>query len=429
MSTISADVAARPAAATIPLRGGGNTLKALSIVDQGVFSVGNFALTIMLARHYSNEEFAAYGIGISTALLVQGVQRSTYVIPTSLLMSRRAQKTGPGLVGEHAIVLGLIALCGLMVAIPALVVPGLDHLSNIILSTVSCLLLFCQADYDRVLQIKFGRFFDPLGTSTAYLAFVGLLTLLVRQTAVPFKLILGLLVVFLLCKFMWLIVRTDRPNLRWGWRVLRRDARANTGWSTFGTVAYAGYNHIPLFVLGATSPAIQAAAFVGMRSLMQPVQILVRSLDVVDKHMFRSRSSSDAGGERRLFWKSFALYLAIAVTIALAMAVLAVPLAHLAYGHKFDGFEHLLVGWGVLWGMFTLTLPIESIVFLRGRLAGYNVARFLAGAVSVALAFVLCRPYGAGGALAACLIGWCIAVVGSLMAIRRDVWPLRTSLP
>ena len=429
MSTLSADVAARPAPATVPLRGGGNTLKLLSIVDQGLFSVGNFALTIMLARHYSNEEFAAYGIGISTSLLVQGVQRSTYVIPTSLLLSRRARKAGPGLVGEHAIVLGLIALFGLLAAGPALLAPGLAHMSNIILSTVSCLLLFCQADYDRVLQIKFGRFFDPVATSMAYLAFVGLLALLVTVAAVPFKLILGLLVVFLLCKFVWLVFRTSRPNLRWGWRVLRRDARANTGWSTFGTVAYAGYNHIPLFILGYTSPAIQAAAFVGMRSLMQPIQILVRSLDVVDKHMFRSRSGSDPDGERRLFWKSFALYLAIAVAIALAMAVLAVPLAHLAYKHKFDGFEQLLVGWGILWGMFTLTLPIESIVFLRGRLAGYNVARFAAGAVSVAFAWALCRPYGANGALAACLIGWCVALTGSLLAIRRDVWPLRTPSP
>lgn len=396
-------------------------MRLLAFMDQMAFSVANFIMTLVFARHFTDSEFASYGIGLSAALLVQGVQRATYVIPTSLLSSARAQRIGPGLIGEHFIVLGSLLLLGFVGFIGSLALSLDAYATNIILCTVMCLLIYLQADYDRVLQFKYGLFYDPLITSVAYGLLIVAMSAVTLMVGVSFHTFVGAIYVFVFVKIAWLQMRTTRPNLRWGLRVLARDAKVNTGWSIVGTFGYAGYNHIPLFVLGFTSPPVQAAAFVAMRSLLQPIQILARSFDVVDKHLFHRLQSGAVNPTSRIFWRSITLYFGIGLAAAVTILLFSHSIVRIVYGSKFEGFEHLLAGWAVLLLLFVLTLPIETIVFSHGRIYEYNIVRLIGGAAGVIISLLLCSSMGASGAIIACIAGWFLAVFGAFIVIRREV--------
>lgn len=55
-------------------------IRVITLGDQCMFAAGNFLLTVLLARYYSDIDLAAYGIALSIALVLQGVQKNTYVI-------------------------------------------------------------------------------------------------------------------------------------------------------------------------------------------------------------------------------------------------------------------------------------------------------------------------------------------------------------
>jgi hypothetical protein len=89
-------------------------------------------------------------------------------------------------------------------------------------------------------------------------------------------------------------------------------------WNMLGTVASSGFTHIPLFILSFFAPAINVAAFTAVRAPMQPMQIVVRSLDPVPS-MFqlaeparteasmsaRPRARSAPGARRIAPWPSW----------------------------------------------------------------------------------------------------------------------------
>ena len=55
-------------------------IRLITLGDQCMFAAGNFLLTVLLTRFYTDIDLAAYGIALSIALVLQGVQKNTYVI-------------------------------------------------------------------------------------------------------------------------------------------------------------------------------------------------------------------------------------------------------------------------------------------------------------------------------------------------------------
>jgi hypothetical protein len=64
-------------------------IRLITLGDQCLFAAGNFLLTILLTRFYTDIDLAAYGIALAIALVLQGVQKNMYVIqfPLSLVQS------------------------------------------------------------------------------------------------------------------------------------------------------------------------------------------------------------------------------------------------------------------------------------------------------------------------------------------------------
>ena len=111
------------------------------------------------------------------------------------------------------------------------------------------------------------------------------------------------------------------PDVRRGLKLFLANLGRYGGWAGVATATYAGYNHLPLLVLGALTAPIHAAVFVATRSLMQPLQIVLRGLDVADKSVFsEGAGQARAGGAYRLTLRLAALYAAIGIIFGALMS-------------------------------------------------------------------------------------------------------------
>jgi O-antigen/teichoic acid export membrane protein len=281
-------------------------------------------------------------------------------------------------------------------------------------ATATTALIYFQSEFDRVMQIKHDRPWDPVATSLAFLLVNLGLGAAAALLQLPFLGFMAGLCAFCALKGLWLVATIARPRFRQGWRLLVRDLRGKMGWASLGAVAYGGYNHAPIFILGATAAPIHTAGFVAMRSLMQPLQVIIRSLDVVDKHLFGKASGASRSGMKRVFLRTLAIYGGFGALVALVVFVAGDAIVSLAYGAKYEGFHFTLVGWAVASMVMVMTAPIESVVFTAGRMRGYMSQRLIAGVVGVTAAAVLCPLFQDRGAIVATLIGWLVALGAGL---------------
>ncbi len=397
-------------------------IRIISLCDQVFFSAANFIFTILLAKYYSEVELAAYGIGLSIAITLQGIQRNTYMIQNSVLLPRILRRRATKVMGQQVIVWGFL-FCAEMLVWGLYVVSGGE--SPLVLgafySTIVLTLIYIQLDFDRILLIKHERFVDPLVTSFLFLGVTGALFFAIPRFALSYEAMMAIIGIFTFIKSFWLILIIGPPHLYWGWRFMIRDFRKYIVASLLGVGGYAAYNNFPIFILSAVTAPIQSAAFAAMRSLLQPLLVVVRSLDIIDKNFFQNQDKSLAG-LRRSFLRLLFLYGAGALVMVLGMAVFGHSVVHLVYGEKYAPYSGLLFGWGLVFFMLTISNPIETVIVKRGKLNLYNLYRIPAGVVGLGLAMVLCRPYGAWGAIWACFGGWVVSVCLALWLIREVIF-------
>jgi O-antigen/teichoic acid export membrane protein len=192
----------------------------------------------------------------------------------------------------------------------------------------------------------------------------------------------------------------------------------------------ASFTHLPVMILTAVSGRAEVAVFVAMRSLTQPLMIVIRSLDVGDKNRFRDRSNGTLAGARRLFWQLFLRYGALGVAALVVLSVAPSLLVKFAYGGKFSGHSELLIGWCLYAVLLSLSLPIQSVVYLLHRQHSYMRWNMLSALVGFLLALVLSGPFGARGAMTATVVGMGLTIATGIIAIREAVlWKTDGNLP
>jgi O-antigen/teichoic acid export membrane protein len=209
-----------------------------------------------------------------------------------------------------------------------------------------------------------------------------------------------------------------------GFRLLIDDCRKYGGWAAVATGTYAGYNHVPLLVLGALAPPIHAAAFVATRGLMQPLQILLRGLDIADKSSFtKGAGTPHEDTALRYTIKLAVLYAGAAGLFGLIIGTWADQIVTLAYGSKFVGLGPVLIAWIPVNILISLTLPFESLVYTRQAFRGYYFVRGVASALAIVLVAPLVMLLSETGAIVACAVGWFATVAGTMMLF---VWNKQT---
>jgi O-antigen/teichoic acid export membrane protein len=232
---------------------------------------------------------------------------------------------------------------------------------------------------------------------------------------------MGLIGLYAIFKTIRLVFLTGRPDFITGSRLLRRDIRRHLTASVLGVAGFSGFSHIPLFILGAIAAPVHAAAFVAVRALVQPLGIVLRSLDVIDKNIFAAASVRTPDALRTMFWKQIFLYSLFAVGACMGILLFGRPFMGWLYGHLYDDYYGVLLGWTAIFAMMALTFPLETVIVKQGRLTLYNLWRLGAGAAGAVLSVTLIPFWGANGAILACLGGWIISVLSAFLLVRSTL--------
>ncbi len=399
------------------VKGGSGRL--LSLVDLVLFSGNNLLLTLLISRVFGPEALAIFGIGLAIGLMSQSVGRGIYVVPGAVLSSRSARRRMSGLIAEHLICLYAVALFIISAfGLISLVEPEYST-ASIVLTTLYCALLYMQADHDRFILLRFERHAVPPLLSAVNLIPLGLGLLAEYFLSAGFAVFMGLHVIVGLVRSIVVAWLVGGPNFRWGWRLLKTSIQKRGGFSLVSAGAYSGYNHIPLIILGHLAAPIDVAAFVAMRGLVQPTQMVFRLFDFRDKLSMRDQSGGTYEGLASQLWRVGLRNLLLSVFVGLACVLLGPSLSTLAYGSEYEGYSLLMVGHALLFMLMSFLLPIDSGVNI---LQWYNrniYWRMAGGLVGACLAYPLAATFGAWGAVLACLIGWGVVVTGGIYVLRK----------
>jgi O-antigen/teichoic acid export membrane protein len=395
-----------------------------TVGDQLIVALTNFALTLAIGRIYSAEEFAAYGIGVSIALMVQGLQRHAITIPLMLQPAAIVTRRARSVVGEQAIALVMALGCALLCLWAASLVGISRYATLIVASSAVLLLVYFQLEFTRAFLVKIGKPWLLLASAGWYCVVAGVAAAGALWRAVPYEALLAILAAAMVLQAVAVMAVAGTPRLQRGWLLLWRDLRRYGGWAAAATLTYTGYNHVPLLLLGALAAPRHAAAFVAARSQQQPLQILLRGFDIADKSRFAERAHGVAGeSPLRFTLRLAALYAGIAILFGALIVAFAGPIIELAYGAKFAGDSAALIAWVPVYVFLSVTLPLESLVYARNAFAPYFAVRGLASIVAIAVAFPLIRHFAEVGAIAACAIGWLIAAAGTALVLLRRPAP------
>jgi O-antigen/teichoic acid export membrane protein len=389
----------------------------ISFADQAIFSASNFALSIGLVRVFHETEFAGYGIALSIALFSQSVQRG-FNIQTSLLDTQRFSARAKDLLGGHIIILGVAILIPLSVYIllRALGAPMLTV--DIAAATVACVAIYFQVDVNRIFLIKRGRQAWSLVVSSALSVVYALIIALGYLKIITFQegmLCLAALFVVVSAAIAWGGIW---PDFQRGWRELVKDLRSIMAWTTLGTLASGAYSHLPVFILGAVQAPIYTAGYVATRNLLQPLQVLIRGLDIADKHVFSGRANQD-DLRRGVGWPILRNILA-SIVYAILIYALAETLLTRIYGEKFAAFTSALQFWSLIFVAMAPILPLESMIYEKRSVKGYSIGIVFCGVVTAVAIYPLISNWNVMGAIAGSLLGCALHLSVAIAAASQS---------
>ncbi|MCB1562662.1 MAG: hypothetical protein KDJ75_03730 [Alphaproteobacteria bacterium] len=400
------------------LREGRFGLRGLSLLDQLFFSAANFILMLTLARYYPSTDVAGYGIGLSIALILQSVQRTLYVVQNAILPAPVFRRRSAAVMGEHLLLWGAVISAGLLISVTVFLLFPSAYVAAILEAGIACCLIYTQLDFDRMCLLKHEKYKDPLIASVIFFTVNALIFLLAPYKTLPFGTLMSLIGLYAIFKTIRLVFLTGRPDFITGRRLLQRDMRKHLTASALGVAGFSGFSHIPLFILGTVAAPIHAAAFVAVRALVQPLGIVLRSLDVIDKNIFAASGAGSPDSLKTMLRKQLFLYGLFAAGACVGILLFGQPVMGWLYAHLYDDFYGVLLGWAAIFAMMALTFPLETVIVKQGQLTLYNLWRLGAGATGIALSMILIPPLGANGAIAACLGGWLISVLSAFLLVR-----------
>lgn len=397
--------------------------RAATVGDQLLVAFTNFGLTLAIGRAFSHADLASYGIGLSIGLMMQGIQRHAINIPLMLEPEARAQRRHKSALAEQLIVLFCSLLAGALALAAAYFFSASHYTHLVIAASIVCLLVYTELEFARAFLVKLKRPGMLLATAIWYAAVAATAGICSLAHWIGYETLLAVLAGAMLVHYAAIAAAVGAPAIGGGLRLFRMNMKRYGGWAGVATATYAGYNHLPLLVLGALAAPIHAAAFVATRSLMQPLQILLRGFDIADKSVFTERANKKSGDAFALTMKLAAFYALIGLAFGVVVWFFAGEILQFAYGTKFTGFEGALIAWVPVYILLSVTMPFESLVYTLKNFRAYYIIRGAASLVSLALTFPLVMWLAETGAIAACASGWLIAVAGTAFLLWRSAKP------
>lgn len=391
-----------------------------TVGDQMLVAVANFWLTVTIGRSFTPGELAAYGIGLSAGLMIQALQRHTFVIPLMLQRRSVAFRRAGGLLAQHWMMLIVVAaLTG--AALIAVHLAGASYYVRTILAASGvCFLIYAELEFARAMVTKLNQPLLLLVGAFFYVGLCGTAGYMALAGWMSFAQILVWLTVGIVFHAVGVSICVGKFHFALGRRILAQNLKRYGGWSVVAMATYSGYNHIPLFILASAAAPYHAAVFIAARSLLQPLQILLRGMDVADKTLFAERAHAPEQREAFLLTLKIAgLYAIASASFGLLIAVFSDSLLEMAYGSKFAGHSDVLIAWIPVFTLVGCTMPLESLIYARRAFRGYYIARAAGSVAAIGLTLPLTSSFGASGTVYACAAGALLAITGTVFLLQR----------
>jgi O-antigen/teichoic acid export membrane protein len=388
--------------------------------DQSLVAVANFWLTVTIGRAFTPGELAAYGIGLSAGLMVQALQRHTFVIPLLLQRQSVALRRAGGLLAQHWMMLIFVGSLTGAVFIGARLAGASYYIQTILGASGVCFLVFAELEFARAMVTKLNRPLLLLLGALYYAGLCGIAGYMALMGWMNFVQVLVWLAAGAVVHAIGVSICVGEFHFVLGWRILAQNLRRYGAWSIVAMATYSGYNQVPLFILAAVSAPYHAAVFVAARGLLQPLQILLRGMDIADKALFAE--CAQAAEQREAFaltLKIACLYGAASLSFGLLVAIFADSLLELAYGSKFAGESGVLIAWIPVFTLVGCMMPLESLIYARQAFRGYYIARAAGAVAAIGLTLPLTSALGASGTVLSCAAGALLAIIGTLLLLQR----------
>ncbi len=390
-----------------------------TIGDQMLVALSNFALTVAISRAFGAEEVASYGMGLSLGLMIQGVHRYAITIPLMMQLQHRVVRRCGGILAQHTLVLACALLLGLVSIFLTREARAEGHSLLIVESSCVLLLVYSELEFARTVLVKLSRPVFVLCSAVFYSAVCACLSIAAQKHWITYVDLLSALSVAMLVHALALAIIVRQFNLIQGYKLFLADIYRYGWWAVIAVATYSGYSHLPLLILGAMAEPKYAAAFVATRSLMQPLQVLLRGLDVADKSFFSDRARSiDSRTAFQVTLKIALPYVAAAGVFVILAGFYSKELIALAYGPKFADANSAFLAWLPVTLIMSATFPFESLVFSRSDFRRYYLIRAFASLVAVALTIPFVVLWHSVGAIIACGVGSFIAMSGTVVLLR-----------
>lgn len=153
---------------------------------------------------------------------------------------------------------------------------------------------------------------------------------------------------------------------------------------------------------------------------MQPLQIMLRGLDIADKTAFAERTASvHSFGALRATARLAGVYALAGGAFGLCVCLFADSILWLAYGAKFAGESGPLMAWVPVFILLACMMPVESLVYARRSFKSYYLARALGSLTAIALTWPLVLHFSETGAILASGAGALVAACGAMLFLKR----------
>jgi O-antigen/teichoic acid export membrane protein len=374
-----------------------------AIGDQGLISLANFAVALLLIRTGSKAEYGIYSLGYTTIMTVSGLTGALFSGQITVMFHQKQPIDRPGFVGALLLGQWLLSVLGCAVALLAVVMIGDEMPAR---TAVILTILACPA----AMANEFMRdFCYLLETGPRALALDVLNTVLwlggslvaIHAGIAPHLAALGVYAIACLVTSLvamaWCRVSVrHRPAL-----VLRsmQEAWQNGRWSIGGVLVTMLQEQAHVYLLGWVGGPARVAELNAARMLMTPVALLTVGINrSLMPRLARLHADGKLEAARRE--AGHALWIVLLAIGFYAAPLLAMPgLVHLVLPENYDGLQHLMAGWAIVLSLRSVSWNFSARLQVAHRFRSLTILN-LYTAVPVALCAVpLVMWYGAMGSV------------------------------
>jgi O-antigen/teichoic acid export membrane protein len=406
-----------------------------TLADQGVVSLGNFSLNLLLARTLSAEDYGEFVLFLGAIFMLRNVDHSLISYPLSVRLCVASKEERAGLLGNTILLAAGLALVLVVVMALGATLLGADH---IVLPACLCYLCWqAQETSRRFLLADFLYRAAVAGDGIAYVGQALLVALLAWLDAITLPAALYMMsVTFGIGAVVHASkLRCARPDLAEA-RLLAHEYLSIGKWSLVTYQLVLSRLQLLVWVLAAVGGTAATASFQAgqnIANMMAPIILGIgNAIPQVAAHAHRT--GGVIGASRAAH--GYVLF-GLAPILLISAAAILMPelLLRTAYGPSSPYLAgttalQLLAVAGVLdyiGEMISKTL----LGVQAGRTA--SVVNVVAVGAAAILAFALIGPLGVIGACVALLVANLVRAIGAVIAIawliadeRSREWPART---